>query len=297
MTLTYSIGDVAPFINWIYFYHAWGISSRPDAEKQKLRGEAEERLARCAAVYHTHAVFQLFNAYSEGDDIVLMDGDKESAGGTSMPGHQGMRIPLLRQQQEGSDYLCLADFIRPRRSVLVPPRPHSPVPSGETAPPETRLGIFATTVDMGLETDFDRDPYEKMMMQLLADRLAEATAEKMHCEVRRHYWGYAPDEQLSIGDMLVEHWQGIRPAVGYPSLPDTSMNFLIDQLIDMKQIGIRLTESGAMKPHASVSGLMMSHPQARYFAVGKIGADQLSDYARRRGLPVEVMRKFLAGNL
>jgi len=97
--------------------------------------------------------------------------------------------------------------------------------------------------------------------------------------------------------MLQERWQGIRPAVGYPSLPDTSLNFVIDELIDMKQIGIRLTESGAMKPHASVSGLMMAHQAARYFSVGKIGTDQLADYARRRGLPVEVMRKFLGGNL
>ena len=97
--------------------------------------------------------------------------------------------------------------------------------------------------------------------------------------------------------MLIEKFQGIRPAVGYPSLPDTSINFVLDDILDMKQIGIRLTESGAMKPHASVSGLMFSHPQARYFNLGKIGEDQLRDYARRRGLPVEVIRKFLASNL
>jgi cobalamin-dependent methionine synthase I len=115
--------------------------------------------------------------------------------------------------------------------------------------------------------------------------------------VRKHYWGYAPDENLSIAEMQVEKFQGIRPAVGYPSLPDTSLNFVIDELLDMKQIGIRLTESGAMKPHASVSGLMMAHPQAQYFSLGKIGEDQLHDYARRRGLPVEVVRKFLAANL
>ena len=115
--------------------------------------------------------------------------------------------------------------------------------------------------------------------------------------MRKNHWGYAADEQLSMADMLSEQWQGIRPAVGYPSLPDTSLNFVIDRLIDMQQIGIRLTESGAMKPHASVSGLMISHPEARYFAVGKIGDDQLRDYARRRGVPVELMRKFLGGNL
>ena len=185
------------------------------------------------------------------------------------------RIPCLRQQQQGSEFLCLSDFV------------------GK----QDRIGVFATTVDHGMETDFDADPYEKMMMQLLADRLAEATAERMHEAVRKEYWGYAADEQLTIPEMLSERWQGIRPAVGYPSLPDTSLNFVLDRLIDMGQIGIRLTTSGAMRPHASVSGLMIAHPAARYFTVGKIGKDQLADYASRRSIPVELMRKFLGGNL
>ena len=260
MQLRYNIADVAPYVNWVYFYHAWGIDGSPEAEREKLRKEAEERLARYADDYHTHAVFELFEANSDGDDLLV--------------GHA--RIPLLRQQTPGSGYHCLADYVRPHSSGVA-----------------DRVGLFATTVDMGLETDFDGDPYEKMMMQLLADRLAEATAERLHEEVRKRYWGYAPDEQLAIPDMLQERWQGIRPAVGYPSLPDTSLNFVLDSLIDMKQIGIRLTESGAMKPHASVSGLMLSHPKARYFSIGKIGEDQLHDYARRRGLPVEVVRKFI----
>jgi cobalamin-dependent methionine synthase I len=160
-----------------------------------------------------------------------------------------------------------------------------------------QMGVFATSADMGLEIDFDKDPYQKMMAQLLADRLAEAAAERLHEQVRKDIWGYAKDEHLTIAEMLVEKFQGIRPAVGYPSLPDTSLNFVLDELLNMKQIGIYLTESGAMKPHASVSGLMMSHPQAHYFSLGKIGEDQLLDYARRRGLPTEVCRKFLAANL
>jgi cobalamin-dependent methionine synthase I len=164
-------------------------------------------------------------------------------------------------------------------------------------PERDKVGLFATSVDVGMETDFDKDPYAKMMAQLLADRLAEATAERMHEEVRKHYWGYAKDEQLSMNDLYLERFQGIRPAVGYPSLPDASLNFLLDELLDMKQIGIRLTESGAMRPHASVSGLMLAHPKARYFSVGKIGNDQLRDYARRRGLPVALAKKFLAANL
>ena len=258
MKLTYEIADVAPYINWAYFFFAWGVHNRPDAEKDKLRREAEDALRQYESRYHSYAVFKLFDAEADGDDLLL----------------DGRRFPLLRQQQANSDLLCLSDFVR-----------------------NDRVGVFATTVDGGMESDFDDDPYQKMMMQLLADRLAEATAERMHEEVRKHYWGYAKDENLTIAEMQLEKFQGIRPAVGYPSLPDTSLNFVIDELIDMKQVGIRLTESGAMKPHASVSGLMISHPKAHYFSIGKIGEDQLMDYARRRGLPVEVCRKFLAANL
>ena len=263
MILDYSIGAVTPYINWIYFFHAWGSSGMPQQDRNALKAEAEERLRRWADRYQTHALFLLFDAHSEGDDIVVHAGN--------------VRIPFLRQQQQGSDFLCLADFVSPNR--------------------RDQIGVFATTVDIGMETDFDGDPYEKLMMQLLADRLAEATAERLHEEVRKRYWGYAPDEQLTIAEMQQERFCGIRPAVGYPSLPDTSLNFVFDRLLDFAQIGIRLTESGAMKPHASVSGLMLAHPEARYFTVGQIGKDQLTDYARRRGLPVELVRKFLGGNI
>lgn len=260
MKIDYDISDVAPYVNWDYFFYAWGMHNKPEAEKQQLRQEAERTLERLQGKYATHALFVLAEAYSDGDDVL--------AG--------GRLLPFLRQQQPDSQFLCLADFIRPAKD---------------------KIGIFATSVDMGLETDFDHDAYEKMMVQLLADRLAEATAEKMHEEVRKTYWGYAPDENLTMQELHQEKFQGIRPAVGYPSLPDTSMNFVIDELIDMKQIGIRLTESGAMKPHASVSGFMIANAKARYFSLGKIGEDQLADYSRRRGLPVEVMRKFLSSNL
>lgn len=292
MRLDYSIDDVLPYVNWIYFFHAWGSNGQSRQDKDGLRHEAEERLSRYADRYRTHAVFELYDAYSEGDDIVVSRGMRnEELGGDAC---EARRIPCLRQQQQGTDYLCLADFISPaeksRTLHLASSTSHSVLPTNQ-------IGVFATTVDLGLETDFAHDPYEKMMMQLLADRLAEATAERMHEEVRKKYWGYATDEQLTIPEMLNEHWQGIRPAVGYPSLPDTSLNFVIDQLLNLSQIGIRLTESGAMKPHASVSGLMLAHPDARYFSIGKIGDDQLSDYALRRGIPVELMRKFLGGCL
>ena len=122
-------------------------------------------------------------------------------------------------------------------------------------------------------------------------------AERLHTDVRKYYWGYASDENLSMTDILNERYQGIRPAVGYPSIPDMSINFILSDLLDMPQIGIHLTESGMMTPHASVSGLMFSHPQATYFDIGKIGEDQFNDYVRRRGLPIEVMRRFLASSL
>lgn len=262
MILTYDISALIPYINWPYYYFAWQV--KDPAEKKRLRMEAEAFLRQQEGRYHAYAVFELFEANADGDDIAI---------GTK-------RIPLLRQQQGRAPYLCLADFIRPLSSGI-----------------KDKVGLFATSVDIGMETDFGADAYEKMMAQLLADRLAEAAAERVHEQVRKEYWGYAKDEQLTIAEMLVEKFQGIRPAIGYPSLPDTSLNFVLDELLDMKKIGIRLTESGAMKPHASVSGLMLAHPEARYFNLGKIGEDQLRDYARRRGLPVEVLRKFLAANL
>ena len=261
MIIDYDIHQLTPYINWDYFFYAWGMHNKPLDERQKLQEEAVSVLTDLEGKYKAYALFRLVDAHSEGDDIVLGD---------------GRRIPLLRQQQPGSECLCLADFLHPEHD---------------------RIGLFATSVDMGLEKDFDHDTYLKMMVQLLADRLAEAAAECMHESVRKTYWGYAPDEQLTMQQLHAEQFQGIRPAVGYPSLPDTSLNFVLNEVLDFRQIGIRLTESGAMKPHASVSGLMISHPAAHYFLLGTIGRDQMTDYARRRGLPVEVVRKFLSSNL
>ena len=265
--LDYSVASLRPYINWLYFFHAWGLAGKPQAEKERLRNEAEAMLDSFETRYCTHAVVGLFAANSDGDDLLL----------------GGVRMPLLRQQHSaGKDApnLCLADFVRPLSGGV-----------------EDCVGVFATTVDGGMEHDFLGDDYRRMLAQTLADRLAEATAELLHLEVRRTYWGYAPDEHLSIGELLSEKFQGIRPAVGYPSLPDTSLNFLLDRMVDMKRIGIRLTESGAMRPHASVSGLMFAHPQARYFDLGRIDEVQLRDYARRRHMPVEMARKFLGGRV
>ena len=270
MNKTYSISELTPFINWLYFYHAWGLSGKPREDKEKMKQEALQMLASWEEKYHTHAIFRLFEVCSEGDDLIFFLSDKK------------LRFPMLRQQHPsapGEPNLCLADFIRPLSQGI-----------------RDQVGVFCTSVDGTIIDEYSHDDYLNMMAQTLSDRLAEATAEKLHEEVRRdrEYWGYAPDENLTIEQQHREEYQGIRPAIGYPSLPDTSANFLIDQLIDMKQAGIRLTETGMMTPHASVSGFMFAHPKSRYFELGKIGDDQLRDYARRRGVPVELMRRFLA---
>ena len=263
----YSINEVEPFISWTYFYHAWQMSGKSEIERADLRADAEHTLRQLRGKYTTKAVFGLYDACSDGDDIIV----------------EGVRLPMLRQQRpsyQGAPCLCLADFIMPA-----------------TAKQKDTIGVFAATVEMRMETDNHSDPYQRMMVQTLADRLAEATTEKMHQEVRTKYWGYAPHEQLSIEELLRGGFQGIRPAVGYPSMPDASINFLIQQIIEMTSIGIHLTEHGAMRPHASVSGLMIAHPKARYFDVGHLGEDQLADYALRRGIPLELARQFLAANL
>lgn len=294
MLLTYNIADTAPYINWIYFFHAWGFQPRfatianlhgcdscralwlarfPEADRAKaaeamqLFKEAQRMLAQLEGKLRVQVLFRLCRANAEGDNLLL----------------DGVTFPLLRQQTPHADdspYLCLSDFVRPRSSDIA-----------------DTVGVFASTVQGEAEAACGDDPYRQLLVQTLADRLAEAATERMHLYVRRTAWGYAPDEDLPIADLLQEKFQGIRPAVGYPSLPDQSVNFLIDRLLDLSRIGIRLTENGAMHPHASVSGLMLAHPAARYFAVGRIGNDQLEDYARRRGLPVDEIRKFLAANL
>lgn len=242
---------------------------RPKAsEAMQLFKEANRMLNQLDAVYQTHGVVNIMDANADGDDLLL----------------NGKRFPLLRQQaaklKKDDPFLCLSDFVRPLSSGIT-----------------DKIGAFATTVDAEMEQLYAEDDYKRMLAQTLSDRLAEATAEKLHEDVRKKLWGYAPDENLSVKDLHNEKYQGIRPAVGYPSLPDQSINFLLDELLDMKQIGISLTENGMMKPHASVCGLMFAHPASHYFSIGKIGEDQLADYAARRGMSIEETKKFLAANL
>lgn len=290
-TLHYELHEVEPYVNWLYFFNAWGFPARygnvarihdctscraqwlasfsdderPKAqEAMKLYDDALALLHNLDGQAQTHAIVGLYEANGENEEIVLK---------------QGPHLPLLRQQH-GETCLCWADFL-------------PPVESGQTG----TVGLFVTSVDEKMINSEHTDDYHLMLAQTLADRLAEATAERMHEEVRKHLWGYAKDERLTIEEMLQEKYVGRRPAVGYPSLPDQSLNFLIDELLDMKRIGVSLTESGAMRPHASTSGLLIGHPQARHFAIGHIGEDQLNDYALRRGMPENRIREFLASNI
>lgn len=295
MIINYRIHEICEYINWIYFFHAWGFQPKyatiadihgcdacratwlttfPEEERPKaaeamqLLKEANRMLNDLDANYQTHGMFLLMDANADGDNLLL----------------NGSRFPLLRQQvakvKEGDPFLCLSDFVRPLSSGI-----------------KDKIGAFATTIDTEMEHLYDQDDYKRMLVQTLSDRLAEATAEKLHEYVRKEVWGYAPNENLTVKELHNECYQGIRPAVGYPSLPDQSINFVLDQLLDMGKIGIHLTENGMMSPHASVCGLMFAHPAARYFTIGKIGKDQLKDYAQRRRMNIEQMEKFLAGNL
>lgn len=243
----YNVSELLPYIDWVYFFHAWQVKADTQ-QGDELKADALNRLGAMAGETVARALYREVHIHREGDDIVV---DADS------PARQTaiQRLPMLRQQRTGADgyTLSLADFVRP---------------DGDTA------GLFATCCP--LETVHAAGPYESLMLQTLATRLAEAAAEKLDEDTWEH--GTA---------------KGIRPAIGYPCLPDLSLNFLIDELTGMDSIGITLTENGAMSPQASVSGFVIRHPSARYFSIGIISEEQFIDYTRRRGLPAERMRQFL----
>jgi 5-methyltetrahydrofolate--homocysteine methyltransferase len=272
------------------FFNAWEFSGKfPAILQDPERGAAASALWRDAqAMLGTlvrerwltaRAVVGFFPAAGQGDDIEVLG---ENAAPVAMLHH-------LRQQKvkpAGQPQLCLADFVAPRETGLA-----------------DYLGAFAVSAGEGIESHVARfeaahDDYSAILLKSLADRLAEALAEVLHLRVRREYWGYAPEERLSNEQLIREEYRGIRPAPGYPACPDHTEKGTLWKLLDTEAAtGIRLTESFAMYPAASVSGWYFSHPQSRYFAVGAIGADQLEDYARRRGIPVDEARRWLAPNL
>lgn len=261
----YTVEEVTPYIDWSYLFHAWSVSSTQHAATtQELVRDAKEILHAASGDRCIHAVFALCDATGEGDNIMI----------------EGTCLPLLRQQHsiEGKPNMCLSDFISPKGD---------------------RIGLFATTVEKTFGSGYANDDYKRIIALVLADRLAEAAATLMHRSVRtdKKYWGYTPDEKLTTDQLNREEYQGIRPAVGYPSLPDQSIIFIIDNILQVGDIGIRLTPNGAMSPHSSVCGLMLSHPASRYFAVGEITDEQLHDYSTRRGYSIEELGRFLCRNI
>ena len=261
----YEIKEVAPYIDWGYFLHAWGITDAKCCQQaEEIISDAKAMLNELDGKYRSVAIFALCDAKGDGDNIVIEE----------------TTLPLLRQQHntDGKYNLCLSDFISPHGD---------------------KVGLFATSVESALGSEYANDDYKHLLSQTLADRLAEATATLLHKRVRteKTLWGYSPDEELAIEDLLAERNQGIRPAVGYPSLPDQSIIFAIDSLLHLGEAGITLTPNGAMTPHATVCGLMIAHPKAHYFAVGKIDHEQLLDYAKRRGMLPDEIARFLAKNI
>ena len=222
----------------------------------------------------------LFPANRVGDDVEIY-ADEERRRVTTI-------FRFLRQQRPqgaGKPHLSLADYVAPRESGVV-----------------DWVGAFAVGVfgagELALCFAREHDDYRAILVKALADRLAEAFAERLHERVRKEFWCYAPDEELSDEDLVRCEYRGIRPAPGYPACPDHTEKPVLWELLDVEaRTGIRLTETHAMDPPASVSGLYFAHPEARYFGIGPVGRDQVEDYAARKGMKVEEVERWLASNL
>ena len=286
------VKEVIPYINWIYFLTAWKFSAKyanvafldgcdsckaswlssfPEEERGKaaeamqLVKDAKRMLEKWAAddVEYIKAIVGLY-------PVKVFEENLEITGKT---------IPLLRQQEknEADIYKSLADFFNP---------------SGDYA------GLFVVTAGHGIEYMLNKykeqgDTYNEILMQTLCDRLAEAATEYIHKKVRKEYWAYASDESLTKEEQFKAAYRGIRLASGYPSLPDISLNFTIDEVLGMEQIGVKITSNGAMYPSSSVAGLFISHPLSSYFTVGKIDEEQMADYAQRKGISIDDTKKWL----
>ncbi|WP_419620137.1 vitamin B12 dependent-methionine synthase activation domain-containing protein, partial [Thiolapillus sp.] len=250
---------------------------------RKLFKDAEQMLDRIRQEkwLRARAVVGLFPANAIGDDIELYQDEERKQVLTTFH-----NLRKQGKQPAGKYNECLADFIAPKDSGKA-----------------DWLGAFACTAGEGIdekiaEFEKDHDDYSSLMLKALADRLAEALAEWLHEQLRRALWGYASKETLTNEERIAEKYQGIRPAMGYPASPDHTEKDLLWELLDAEaNTGIWLTESKAMVPTAAVSGLYFSHPQSRYFAVGKINRDQLEDYAKRKGMEPKVLERWLGQNL
>ena len=284
--------DLVPYIDWTPFFQSWELAGRyPAILDDEVVGEAARDLFENAQAmlkkiveeswFTAKGVIGFWPANREGDDLVLYTDDERV--------DELTRLHMLRQQMahsRGRANHCLSDFVAPVDSGLA-----------------DYVGGFAVTAGHGCADraeDFKKahDDYSAIMVEALADRLAEAFAEYMHAQVRKTHWGYAPEEALSNEDLIAEGYRGIRPAPGYPACPDHTEKETLFRLLDAtEQAGIALTESFAMWPGAAVSGLYFSHPDSTYFGVGKIGRDQVADYAQRKGMDLKTAERWLAPNL
>ncbi len=285
----FSLADLVDFIDWGPFFHAWEFrGGYPKLLNDPQRGAAARKLFDDAQAMirevidrgwlRAQAVYGFFPANADGGDIAVFEDERRDA--------ECARLPMLRQQQKkrlGGPYFSLADYVAPRGY-------------------EDYIGAFALTAGLGADEKTAAfkdalDDYNAILLQAVADRLAEAFAEYLHAKARRD-WGYGLGEALSHADLIREKYRGIRPAPGYPACPDhTEKRALFDLLRVERETDIRLTENFAMWPAASISGWYFAHPEARYFSVGKIDADQVADYAQRKGMPIAEVERWLAPNL
>ncbi|HBD95103.1 MAG: methionine synthase [Spirochaetes bacterium GWF1_31_7] len=276
----YPISDVEDFIDWQFFFREWNIKGRletiltdPDSkeEAQKLVSDAKKMLSMLKKEKNIqlNAVFGIFPAHSAGDTVLIYD-DKNSVKAT---------VNFLRQQtisENKQHYLCLSDYILPQESGK-----------------KDYMGFFAVTAGIGVDVlakkfQDNNDDYSALMIKIIANRLAEAFTEKLHLMIRKEYWGYAPDENLSKEEILGMKYRGIRPAPGYPPCPEHSEKAVLFDLLNAETAtGIKLSESWMMIPEASVCGYVFAAPESKYFVAGKIGEDQISDYAKRKGFTPE----------
>ncbi len=290
--INYPLGEIRDYISWIFFFIVWQLKGKypqllDDPEQgetaRKLLADANELLDKIIENQQITAngTISILPANSVGDDIeVYKDETRSEITGVFH------NLRNQTQKESGLPNLCLSDFIAPRESGVT-----------------DYLGMFAVTAGIGVSyiaSEFEKhlDDYNSIMVKALADRLAEAFTELIHLRVRKEFWGYMPQESLSLDDLLLEKYTGIRPAHGYPACPDHSEKKILFDLLDAeKKTGIKLSENFSMIPAASVSGLIFAHPQSRYFFVDKIARDQVEDYAKRKGISTEKTERLLAANL
>ena len=281
----YPLEELVPYIDWTPFFTTWELRGRYPSilkdgkygnEATKLFKDAKQLLNEIVKnkLLNANAVVHIFPASSVGDDVEIYDLNEDAIA----------QVHCLRQQIKKADYqFCLSDFIAPKDSGK-----------------QDWLGAFAVTTGIGLnkiveEFEANDDDYNAIMAKALADRLAEAFAEKLHELTRKQYWGYATEENLSLENVLKEKYYGIRPAPGYPACPDHSEKEILFKLLNAEvNTGIQLTSNFAMDPPASVCGWYFSHPESKYFSIGKISDDQLKDYCQRKQVDLEDMKRFIS---